>query len=535
MKSVLATQLRQLLHEANTAIALFDIREAGEIHGGHIPGATALPRRMIELRIHELVMARATPIVVYDEGGGRAELAAQTLGRLGYCNVSVLQGGTAAWKSAGGELVEGRNVPSKVFAEKMFKDQEVPQITADNLQQWIAGNTPHVIFDIRAPEEHRIGHVPNAHNVAGVEVTLIAQDLEQKKIPVVVHCAGRTRSILACQTLRDLGLKDVYALKNGTMGWTLAGFELARETGPKYAAASAAGRAEGARRSKKLAVEHGVEYVDAAQLTEWLKQSAAGEINCYAFDVRQADNYAAGHIAGTRSLPGGQAVLFADDNAAVRNASIVFIDEEEAQASMTAYWFKRLGYPKVFVLAGGIPAWQKHTNQALESGKTRASPMLFKEARETTRQITAADLSALMTAEPALRILDVNTSKNFAAGHIRNARWVSRGWLEPRADELLPDHAQPVAVVCQNGVQSAYAGATLHALGYKSVYVLAAGLASWKKAGLPLETGAPASAAGSADVVKSPYERTKEDMVKYLHWEEQLADKPGKEPAKSKP
>lgn len=532
MNSLVVAQLKALLQNAGADFALFDIREAGEIHGGHIPGATALPRRMIELRIHELVMARDTTIVVYDEGGRRAELAARTLEFLGYRNVSVLQGGTAEWMREGGELAEGRNVPSKAFAERMFMEQEVPQVTAEVLQQWIAGGKPHVIFDIRAPEEHCIGHVPGAYNVPGVEVTLIAQDLEQKQVPVVVHCAGRTRSILACQTLRDLGLNDIYALKNGTMGWTLAGFELAREAGPQYAVAPAASRAQGAQRGKRLALQQGVEYVDARQLADWLRQAAAGEINCYAFDVRQADCYAAGHIPGTRSLPGGQAVLFADDHAAVRRAPIVFVDEEQAQASVTAYWFRRLGYPRVCVLEGGIPAWQALTGLKLETGRSRTRPLLLDEARQETRQTDAAELSVLLNAEPGLRVVDVNTSKNFATGHIRGALWISRGWLESRADELLAGKTQPVAVVCQNGVQSAYAGATLRALGYQSVYVLSAGLASWKKAGFPLERGA-AAGANAADVVKSPYERTRDDMVKYLHWEERLAEKPGKDAAKA--
>jgi rhodanese-related sulfurtransferase len=369
--------------------------------------------------------------------------------------------------------------------------------------------------------------------VPGVEVTLIAQALEQKGVPVVVHCAGRTRSILACQTLRDLGLNDVYALKNGTMGWTLAGFELAKETEAAFEASSPAARTEGARRARKLAEQQGVEYIDAAQLAQWLAKATAGEMNCYAFDARLADAYTAGHIPGSKTLPGGQAFLFADDNAAVRRAPIVFIDDEEAQASMAAYWFRRLGYPRVCVLAGGIAAWQKHTGAVLETGRGRVAPLQLEEMRTQTQQIGAAALSARIAAEPELRVLDVNTSKNFAAGHIRGARWVSRGWLEPRAEELLPGKQQPVAVVCQNGVQSAYAGATLRALGYESVSVLAGGLAAWKKAGLALETGAPAAGAGSADVVKNPYERTKEDMVKYLHWEEQLAEKPGN-PAKSK-
>ena len=46
---------------------------------------------------------------------------------------------------------------------------------------------------------------------------------------VVVNCAGRTRSIIGCQSLRNAGIaNEVVALKDGTMGWELAGFECER-------------------------------------------------------------------------------------------------------------------------------------------------------------------------------------------------------------------------------------------------------------------------------------------------------------------
>ena len=81
--SVLATLL-----QSPGEWALFDVREAAEIHGGHIPSATPLPRRMIELQIGQLVQNRSTPVVVYDEGGRRAALAAATLEQLGYSDVA---------------------------------------------------------------------------------------------------------------------------------------------------------------------------------------------------------------------------------------------------------------------------------------------------------------------------------------------------------------------------------------------------------------------------------------------------------------
>ena len=63
--------------------ALFDVREQGEYSRGQIWLATSLPRREIEFRLPELVPVKQTPVMVYDEGGERASLAASTMARMG--------------------------------------------------------------------------------------------------------------------------------------------------------------------------------------------------------------------------------------------------------------------------------------------------------------------------------------------------------------------------------------------------------------------------------------------------------------------
>ena len=72
MKTIAAAALIDLMR-SNMPHALFDVREIGEAEAGHILGATFLPRRMIEFRIADLVPVRTTTIVIYDEGGKRAE------------------------------------------------------------------------------------------------------------------------------------------------------------------------------------------------------------------------------------------------------------------------------------------------------------------------------------------------------------------------------------------------------------------------------------------------------------------------------
>jgi rhodanese-related sulfurtransferase len=225
-----------------------------------------------------------------------------------------------------------------------------------------------------------------------------------------------------------------------------------------------------------------------------------------------------------KSVAGGQAVLFADEHVAVRSAEIVFVDGGEGQAALTACWFRRLGYPRVSVVEGGIAALVA-AGCELERGRIRAKPLQIDETRRRTKQVDVAAASAALQSTTAPTVLDVGTSKSYAAGHLPNSAWIPRGWLEAHVREAVARADAPVLVVCQNGIQSTYAAATLASLGYSDVSVLEGGLARWKQAGLPLEKGKPASTAFGSDVVKSPYERTKADMESYLAWERQLAAK----------
>ena len=59
----------------------------------------------------------------------------------------------------------------------------------------------------------------------GAELVLRIRDIAPSpETMVVVNCAGRTRSIIGAQSLINAGVPNkVVALRNGTMGWNLAG------------------------------------------------------------------------------------------------------------------------------------------------------------------------------------------------------------------------------------------------------------------------------------------------------------------------
>jgi rhodanese-related sulfurtransferase len=500
--------------------ALLDVRERGEFNECQIAGATSLPRSQIEFRIAQLVPNRKVPIVVYDEGGERALLGAKTLTEVGYEQVSILDGGLAAWRREGRLTVSGVNVPSKAFGEKVHHERSIPEITAEELNdlQRLSGDL--VILDVRTPEEYRRFCIPGGVNVPGGDLVLWAEELKRKRnATIVVNCAGRTRSIIGTATLERLGLTNVRALKNGTMGWVLAGLDLERDPSRIEPSAPPSSHTQAISLARQLAAEENITWISPPQVSISLARMNEGVT--YLIDVRSAREYESGHVPGSLNIPGGQAVQRADDFIAVRNAQIIFISNESARAVMSAYWYRQMGFPNVSVLQGGLVAWSESGGK-LESGAQPKEPLGFEAAKRAVPYVDARSLTRTLPDSPAF-ILDVGTSLDFETTHVAGAKWISRGWIDVKLPGLFPDRNQAIVLTCPDGQQSTLAAKTLTEIGYTHVSVLDGGVQAWSAAGLQTQHGLDACLVRPNDVVLSPSIRgTKEDMQRYLEWELKL-------------
>ena len=197
-KTISSQDLKTLL-DGDSPFALIDVREAGEYNATHIPGAALIPRRRIEYIIEKSVPFKGTQVVVCDDDGRRAELAGATLEKLGYTNVTYLQGGTNRWSSNDLPTEWGVNVPSKDFGEMQEVVHHVPEITADDLHQRIENGEKLVILDTRTPEEHQNFCIPGGRSMPGGELALRITDITNEldsDTTVVIHCAGRLPSTM---------------------------------------------------------------------------------------------------------------------------------------------------------------------------------------------------------------------------------------------------------------------------------------------------------------------------------------------------
>ncbi len=548
MPTTISSESLDALLKGSEPFALIDVRETGEYNNAHIPGASLIPRRDLESQMADAVPHTATPVVLCDDDARRAALAAGTLEGLGYTDVSVLDGGINRWVTQEYPTEWGVNVPSKDFGEKVEVVHHVPEIDAVELHERIESGEEIVILDTRTPEEYQRLCIPGGRSVPGAELALRITDITKDMsddATVVINCAGRTRSIIGTRVLQRMGIPNVVGLKNGTAGWSLAGYSL--EAGAdrlELPDLSEEGIAAAEAYADRLAEEDGVQYLDADGLQALMARRSDETV--YLVDVRTEQEYAAGHIPGFRWFPGGQAVQRSDEVAVVKNCPIIFCCDGRTRAAITASWYRQMGHEHVYAVHGGTGEWERAGN-SLEGGHPQAQPLGLDEARGKVRMLATSEVPSASDASITLvgtsggpaayvrganespatdaAIIFVGTSQQFAEAHIPGSRWVPRGWLEAQIADVASDKAAPVVVTCGDGVASTFAGATLADEGYADVAVLEGGMKAWQSDGREIEKGLSGVMSTPADVVPAGTDRGYADMMNYLRWEEELGRK----------
>jgi rhodanese-related sulfurtransferase len=359
--TVTASQVRcaLLLREE---VAFLDLRHEAAYATGHPLFAANMAADRIALEAETRLPRKDVPIVVYDAGEGLVPLATDRLMALGYTDVRQLDGGLHAWRMAGYELFRDVNSYAKAFGELVEQRRHTPSLMADEVAALIAGKANIAILDVRRFDEYATMNIPGSVSVPGAELVFragrVAPDPETT---IIVNCAGRTRSIIGTQSLINAGIANkVLALRNGTIGWTLAGKELEHGAGRR----GEIGVFEGANaNAREVAYRAGVRHVGMEEANALDGQTRR---TLYRFDVRASEDYMAGHIPGFRHYPGGQLVQEIDMAAPVRGARILLTDNMGVRADMTASWLAQMGW-ETYVLDGGY-------DRALEMGPPQVLP-----------------------------------------------------------------------------------------------------------------------------------------------------------------
>jgi rhodanese-related sulfurtransferase len=488
-------------------LALVDVREELTFSQNHLLWARSVPLSRLELRFARLIPRLTTRIVLIDDNDGLVERAAAILANAGYSDLSYLDGGIAAWAGAGFVLFSGVHVPSKAFGEFVEHDSGTPSVSASELDAMLRNGTDFKVLDSRPFDEYSRVSIPTGINVPGAELVLRVRDIvPSPDTTIVVNCAGRTRSIIGAQSLINAGVPNkVVALRNGTMGWHLAGLTCDSGKSDRTPDFSSAGEAWAKSAADAVARKFGVERIGRDQVDAWRNDTTR---TTYIFDVRDPAEYLAGHFPGAIAAPGGQLVQATDIYAGTLGARMVLSDDREARALMTAAWLKQMGWNDVYVLP--------------EAGNETGQP---KPAVLGAPQADAAIDPGKVLEIDDVTVVDLSTSPHYRRGHIPGAWFAIRGRLDRALKKI--QMRSTLVLTSEDGVLAGLAVEEARALTSTSVRWLKGGNAAWAAVGFPLSTSVQ-MADDPVDVWLKPYERSNDTdaaMNAYLSWEVDLLER----------
>jgi len=110
---------------------------------------------------------------------------------------------------------------AKTYAELFSEVRErVRTITLEALKARLDAKTPTTLVDVREQHEFNAGFIPGAVHIPRGFLEIQAEGkLPDRKAPIVVYCAGGTRSAFAAKTLTELGYENVLSANPGFVRW----------------------------------------------------------------------------------------------------------------------------------------------------------------------------------------------------------------------------------------------------------------------------------------------------------------------------
>jgi cystathionine beta-lyase len=393
-------------------------------------------------------------------------------------------------------------VPSKAFGEQVEEVSHTPHISATELAAWQAKGAPLVLLDGRPFDEYRKMTIPGSICCPNGELGYRLADLvPDETTPIVVNCAGRTRSIIGAQTLINLGVKNpVYALENGTQGWFLADLPLEHGSNRRYLEISpTASLAEQREAAQRLAQRAGVASVSAGQVMQWAKDAGRSLFVC---DVRTPEEFAVGSLSGAQHTPGGQLIQSTDLYVGVRQSRLVLVDDDGVRAPIVASWLRQLGH-EAYVLEDGI-----HSGLAL----SQATPL----ATSPLPALNASELARALRDEQ-VTLIDVRPSTAFRKAQIEGSRWSIR----PRLAADVGDETAPVVLIADDVAVAELAAHELSPAQREQMRWL--DFKTWQAAGMPvLENADNPVKEACIDFLFFTHDRhagNKDAARQYLAWE----------------
>jgi rhodanese-related sulfurtransferase/glyoxylase-like metal-dependent hydrolase (beta-lactamase superfamily II) len=205
---------------------------------------------------------------------------------------------------------------------------------------------------------------------------------------------------------------------------------------------------------------------------------AMGNAGAQILDVRDASEYAKGHLAGSINIGlGGQYATWA--GTILDSSKPIVIIAEPGREQEAALRLGRIGFDH-------IRGYLRHGMEAL----AKRQDLVW-----TTERVSAPMLAEELSSTNPPLVIDIRTPREWSAGHLDHSINLPLSQLQHHLDEVPRDRR--IAVHCAGGYRSSIAASLLNQYGITNLIELAGGIAAWESAKLPVINGQPTPQATS--------------------------------------
>lgn len=479
------------LYQAGQPFALIDTRERREYVNGHWFGSTNIPLSALTPKVTRLLPNKEFPIHLLDWQDAVSAAAEKRLSELGYAHVKTCQ--TSVPADYGDGFVKGEYVWSKAFGEVVAHTCGLPGVTPS---EYLASYRNAQLFDVRPTAEYAQFTIPDSQSLPNSLLLANLEALRQSGNMALLHCAGRTRSIIGACTLKAAGYNGTFAiLKGGTQAWQLEGFEREFNASRLFATETVNDKPVNAFLNKW---NISFQRLDATHLDSFIDSHKTHHL----FDV--SDDAATGQFAihNIIRVSGTNLIQQTDQSIARYHVPVVLFDQGSgSRAAFAAYWLQAMGLKVNVVIL-------TETLAALPPQPRSDCP------HSSYADVSVEDLLALQSS--STQLLDFRPSKDFCTAHICGSNWGNIGEIlqRPEADD------NRIAVI---GTHDAHAVETADLLRQHGRQI--AGIYGWNTEALNhtvLQSTELDSPIDQSALFAGRHHGNLQDSRDYLAWEEEL-------------